>query len=70
MHEELHRMAHHYMRRERADHTLQTTALLNEAYLRLIDQKHVRCQSRTDFFAIAAQLMRHILVYDAMTNEA
>jgi RNA polymerase sigma-70 factor (ECF subfamily) len=55
-------MAHRYMRRERADHTLQTTALLNEAYLRLIDQKHVQCQNRTDFFAIAAQLMRHILV--------
>jgi RNA polymerase sigma factor (TIGR02999 family) len=62
VHEELHRLAHRYMRRERADHTLQTTALVNEAYLRLIDQKHVQCQNRTDFFAIAAQLMRHILV--------
>jgi RNA polymerase sigma factor (TIGR02999 family) len=68
VHEELHRLAHRYMRRERADHTLQTTALVNEAYLRLIDQKHVQCQNRTDFFAIAAQLMRHILVDHARSR--
>jgi RNA polymerase sigma factor (TIGR02999 family) len=70
VHEELHRLAHHYMRRERADHTLQTTALVNEAYLRLIDQKHVQCQNRTDFFAIAAQLMRHILVDHARSRQS
>ena len=70
VHEELHRLAHHYMRRERADHTLQTTALVNEAFLRLIDQQHVQCQNRTDFFAIAAQLMRHILVDHARSRQS
>jgi RNA polymerase sigma factor (TIGR02999 family) len=69
VHEELHRLAHHYMRRERAEHTLQTTALVNEAFLRLIDQKRVQCQNRTDFFAIAAQLMRHILVDHARSRQ-
>ncbi|MEA2175305.1 MAG: hypothetical protein QOD00_2897 [Blastocatellia bacterium] len=69
VHEELHRLAHHYMRRERADHTLQTTALVNEAFLRLIDQQRVQCQNRTDFFAIAAQLMRHILVDHARSRQ-
>ena len=59
---ELHRLAHHYMRRERSDHTLQTTALVNEAYVRLIDQRAVRCQNREHFFAIAAQMMRRILI--------
>jgi RNA polymerase sigma factor (TIGR02999 family) len=68
VHEELHRLAHHYMRRERAEHTLQTTALVNEAFLRLIDQRRVQCQNRTDFFAIAAQLMRHILVDHARSR--
>jgi RNA polymerase sigma-70 factor, ECF subfamily len=62
VHDELHRLAHHYMRQERAGHTLQTTALVNEAYMRLIDQRSVRWQSRAHFFAIAAQLMRRILV--------
>jgi RNA polymerase sigma factor (TIGR02999 family) len=62
VHQELHRLAHHYMSRERPGHTLQTTALVDEAYLRLIDQKDVRWQSRTHFFAIAAELMRRILV--------
>jgi RNA polymerase sigma factor (TIGR02999 family) len=62
VHQELHRLAHHYMSRERPGHTLQTTALVGEAYLRLIDQKDVRWQSRTHFFAIAAELMRRILV--------
>lgn len=60
--DELHRLAHYYMSRERAGHTLQTTALVNEAYLRLADQKQTRWQNRAHFFAIAAQLMRRILV--------
>jgi len=69
VHEELHRLAHHYMRRELPDHTLQTTALVNEAYVRLIDQKHVEFENRTQFFAIAAQLMRHILVDHARSRQ-
>jgi RNA polymerase sigma factor (TIGR02999 family) len=60
--EELRRLARSYMRRERPDHTLQTTALVNEAYLRLVEQKHMSWQSRAHFLAIAAQLMRRILV--------
>jgi RNA polymerase sigma-70 factor, ECF subfamily len=59
---ELHRLAKHYLRRERANHTLQTTALVNEAYLRLIDADQVRWQNRAHFFAISARLMRQILV--------
>jgi RNA polymerase sigma-70 factor (ECF subfamily) len=59
--DELHRLAHRYMRRERKDHTLQTTALVNEAYLKLIDQK-VNWQNRAHFFGIAAQIMRRILI--------
>jgi len=59
---ELHRLAHHYMSRERPGHTLQTTALVNEAYVRLIDWKNVRWQSRAHFFAVGAQLMRRVLV--------
>jgi len=59
---ELHRLAHHYMGGERAGHTLQTTALVNEAYLRLIDSSRVRWQSRAHFFAVSAQLMRRVLV--------
>ncbi len=59
---ELHRLAHSYMRRENPDHTLQTTALVNEAYLRLIDQKNTRWQNRAHFFGIAAQIMRRILM--------
>jgi RNA polymerase sigma factor (TIGR02999 family) len=61
VYEELHRLAHRYMSRERQGHTLQTTALVGEAYLRLVDQK-VRWQNRRHFFAIAAELMRRILV--------
>ena len=60
--EELHRLAHHYMGRERPGHTLQTSALVNEAYIRLIDWKNVRWQNRAHFFAVAAQLMRRTLV--------
>jgi RNA polymerase sigma factor (TIGR02999 family) len=59
---ELRRLAHRYMNRERPGHTLQTTALVNEAYLRLIDQNNMRWQNRAHFFAIAAQMMRRILV--------
>jgi len=59
---ELRRAAHRYMQGERTGHTLQTTALVNEAYLRLIDCRQVHWQSRTHFFAISAQLMRRILV--------
>jgi len=59
---ELHRLARSYMRRERPDHTLQTTALVNEAYLKLIDQRAVRWQNRAHFYGIAAQIMRRILI--------
>ena len=59
---ELHRLAHHYMDRERAGHTLQTTALVNEAYLRLVGQANVDWHNRSHFFGIAARLMRQILV--------
>ena len=59
---ELRRLAHRYMRRERADHSLQTTALVNEAYIRLVDYKRMQWQNRAHFFAVSAQLMRRILV--------
>lgn len=59
---ELHRLAKQYMRRERAGHTLQTTGLINEAFLRLVDCNKVRWQNRAHFFAVAARLMRRILV--------
>ncbi|MGI8638357.1 MAG: sigma-70 family RNA polymerase sigma factor [Pyrinomonadaceae bacterium] len=62
VYDELHRQAARYLRRERPNHTLQTTALINEAYLKLIDQREVNWESRTHFFAIAAQAMRRILV--------
>src|SRR5215212_12230543 len=62
IHSELHRLAHHYMRGERPGHLLQTSALVNEAYVRLIDWKNVQWQNRAHFFGVAAQLMRRILV--------
>lgn len=62
VYEELKRQARRYLRRERAGHTLQTTALVNEAYLKLIDQRNVKWQNRAHFFGIAAQMMRRILV--------
>ena len=62
VHGELRRLAHHYMRRERAGHSLQTTALVNEAYLRLVDYKRMHWQNRAHFIAAAAQAMRRILV--------
>jgi RNA polymerase sigma factor (TIGR02999 family) len=62
VHTELHRIARRYMAAERPDHILQTTALVNEAFLRLIDWKNVEWQNRAHFFGLAAQIMRHILV--------
>jgi RNA polymerase sigma-70 factor, ECF subfamily len=62
VYDELHRIAHRYIRREPTDHTLQTTALVHEAYLRLVDIKEVEWQHRAHFFAISAKLMRQILV--------
>jgi RNA polymerase sigma-70 factor (ECF subfamily) len=62
---ELHRLARRYMKRERPGHSLQTTALVNEAYLRLMDYKLMRWQDRAHFFAVSAQLMRRILVEHA-----
>src|SRR5215211_4927874 len=62
IHSELHRLAHTYMCRERPGHLLQTSALINEAYVRLIDWKNVRWQNRAHFFGVAAQMMRRILV--------
>ena len=59
---ELRRLAHSYMRRENPDHTLQTTALVNEAYLKLVDQNKTRWQNRAHFFGIAARIMRRILL--------
>jgi RNA polymerase sigma-70 factor (ECF subfamily) len=70
VYEELRRLAHHYMKGERPDHTLQTTALVNEAYLRLADQTAPDWQSRAHFFAVAARAMRHILVSYARSNRA
>src|SRR5437868_13253671 len=68
IHEELRRLAHHYMSHERPGHTLQTTALVNEAYLRLVNRKGVHWQNRAHFFAIAARLMRDILVDHARAH--
>jgi len=62
VYDELHRLAHQYMRRERPGHTLQTSALLNEAFVRLVDQRDVQWRNRAHFFGIAAQMMRRILV--------
>jgi len=62
VYQELHRLAQYQMRRERPDHSLQTTALINEAYLRLVDLRNVHWQNRAHFFALCARLMRRILV--------
>lgn len=62
VYDELHRLARRHMARERRDHTLQTSALINEAYLRLVDQKDLQWQNRAHFFAVAAQVMRRILI--------
>lgn len=68
VYDELHRQAHRYLRGERRSHTLQTTALINEAYLRLVGQKSVEWQNRAHFFALAANMMRRILVDYAKTK--
>lgn len=62
VHAELRRLARHYMGRENPGHTLQTSALINEAFLRLIDQQNVAWQNRSHFFAVSGQVMRHILI--------
>ena len=69
VYDELHKMARRYMNRERQGHTLQTTALINEAYVRLVDQKHVHWQNRAHFFAISAQIMRRILIDHARRHD-
>lgn len=68
VYQELHQLASRYMRQEDPGHTLQTSALVNEAYLKLVDQRNVKWQNRAHFFAIAAQLMRRILVDHARTR--
>jgi RNA polymerase sigma factor (TIGR02999 family) len=70
VYDELRRLAAKYLRRERANHTLQPTALVNEAYLRLIDQEKVEWQNRAQFFGLAARLMRNILVDHARCHQA
>jgi RNA polymerase sigma-70 factor, ECF subfamily len=65
VYDELRRLASRYMKRERSGHSLQTTALVNEAYMRLVDYKRMQWQNRAHFFAVAAQLMRRILVEHA-----
>jgi RNA polymerase sigma-70 factor (ECF subfamily) len=70
VYDELRRLADSYLRRERAAHTLQATALVHEAYLRLVDQRRVRWQNRAHFFGIVAQLMRRILVDHARAHQA
>jgi RNA polymerase sigma factor (TIGR02999 family) len=65
---ELRRLANHYMRRQRPGHTLQTSALVNEAYLRLIDYKNMQWRNRAHFFAMAAQAMRRVLVDHARSK--
>ena len=67
---ELRRLAHYYLRRQRPDHTLQSTALVHEAYLRLVKQREGKFQNRAHFFAICAQLMRQILVEYARSQQA
>jgi RNA polymerase sigma-70 factor, ECF subfamily len=69
VYKELYRLARHYMAAERPDHTLQATALVNEAYLRLVDWKPIRWQNRAHFFAVSAQVMRRILVDFARASQ-
>src|ERR1700731_5327308 len=65
VYDELHRLARHYMRGERPGHSLQSTELVNEAYMRLVDYKRMQWQDRAHFFAVSAQVMRRILVEHA-----
>ena len=69
VYDELRRQAARYLRREHAGHTLQTTALIHEAYVRLVDQRNVQWQNRAQFFGMAAQMMRRILVDHARTKK-
>ncbi|HYK21939.1 MAG TPA: sigma-70 family RNA polymerase sigma factor [Pyrinomonadaceae bacterium] len=70
VYDELRRLAQHYLSHERAEHTLQTTALVHEAYLRLVDQKTINWQNRAQFFGVAAQMMRRILINHAKSRNA
>jgi RNA polymerase sigma factor (TIGR02999 family) len=70
VYDELRRLATRYLRRERANHSLQPTALVNEAYLRLVDQQKVEWQSRAQFYGLAARVMRNILVDHARSRQA
>jgi len=70
LYDELHEIAARYLQHERRDHTLQATALVHEAYLRLVDQKNVEWKNRSHFFGVAAQLMRRILVDYARSHQA
>ena len=70
VYDELKRIASGYLRRERPDHTLQTTALVNEAFMQLVDKQDMEWNDRVHFFRVAAQIMRHILVNHALTNKA
>ena len=70
VYEQLHRMAHQHMRRERAGHLLQTSALMHEAYLRMVDQQDLRIENRVHFFGIAARLMRQVLVDEARKRKS
>jgi len=70
IHDELHRLAHNHIRREQPGHILQTSALINEAYLRLVDQPKIGWENRSHFFGIAARLMRHILVDEARKRKS
>jgi len=68
VYDELRRLAHYYMRRERPDHTLQTSALINEAYIRLVDHKGMRWQNRSHFYGVASQAMRRVLIDHARSR--
>jgi RNA polymerase sigma-70 factor (ECF subfamily) len=70
VYDELRRLAAHYLRQERPGHTLQTTALVHEAYMRLVDQKHVDWKNRAQFLGLAAEMMRRILVNHARDRAA
>jgi RNA polymerase sigma-70 factor, ECF subfamily len=70
VYDELHRLAHQHMRRERAGHLLQTSALINEAYLRLVDRPELNLENRAHFFGVAARLMRQILVDEARKRDS
>ena len=70
VYDELHRLAGAYLRRENREHTLQPTALVNEAYLKLVDQRHPNWKNRAQFFGVAAQLMRRILIDHARRHQA